>query len=330
MSNVKEEEKVESSNVQRATATTRTMTYVVKDTPPSTPDVLLRFEGLFWFVFHGADECEVGIHNTTHGVSSHPHQHDLDIVVWRIDRDCGTPRKDCSVIKRYHIVNAKTIAGIQIDVNRPRNNGVYVFQKDVGQGIHDNDWRWVMEFEKAPLYPDGIKLDEATIFPGISINHGLFYTLYKSTSEFELIPDDGTSRKRVGKVALMVGGNIHLQNDGDVTLVIRRKFPQGPLVYPLPWVRDKCYQIDVTNLCMKNGARCEPGDYGAKENDFYLTYDTFTKPIDAPVYALHRTVSNTPADLPPHVCFDRHADEHKRSSNDAPCGPMSAGGGGGG
>jgi hypothetical protein len=323
------DETVQSSNVQRTARTAKAMTYVVKDTLPPNPDVLLRLEGLFWFIFHGKDECQIGIHNTTHGMSSHPHQHDLDIKIWKIDSGCGTPGKACSVIKRFHIANAKTIDRIQIDVNRPKTEGVYVFEKDVGSGIHDNDWRYVLEFEKEPLYADGIKLDEPTIIPGISINHGLFYTLYKTTSKFQLIPDDGTSPTDIGTVALMVGGNIHLDNGGDVSLVIRRKFPQGPIIYPLPQLAGKCYQIDITNLCMKNGNPCTPSDYGAKENDFYLTYETFTKPFDAPTYALHRTEPHDPADLPRHVCFDRRADERKKSSNDAPCGPMSAGGGGG-
>jgi hypothetical protein len=46
------------------------VSYSKKDTLPDDPDVRLLFHGLLWFTFHGIDECQIGIHNTTQGTYS--------------------------------------------------------------------------------------------------------------------------------------------------------------------------------------------------------------------------------------------------------------------
>src|SRR6185503_18492183 len=110
---------------QDAGAMVKTVTYEVRRDLPRDPTVRLVFEGLLWFVFHGKDECQVGVHNTTHGPNPHGHQHDLDIRLWKIDRR-GVPA-GCTMYKRFHIGDPKGITGIQIDVNRPRPSTEYVY-----------------------------------------------------------------------------------------------------------------------------------------------------------------------------------------------------------
>ena len=312
------------------------MTYSIKsDWPTAAPDVRLVFEGLLCFVFHGMDECQVGIHNTTHGPMPHSHQHDLDLKVWTIESGCGTQDKVCGKPRAFHLGNPKTIAGIQIDVNRPAQTGVYVYQKDLvapgGTVPHDRDWRWVIEFEKEPLYPLGIELDETKVYPGISINHALFYTLYRTTSTFRLTPDDGSASIPVPSVALLVGGNIYLADGGDVTITIRRRYPSPPKIFRLPRVAGKCHQLDIRNTCIRpDGKRCKVEDYGDKHNDFYLYNETFSRPYGEPEYTLELVTEATAAPLPKEICFLKDDVGFIESSNEAPCGPVSAGGGGGG
>jgi len=345
MSNIREEEQSQSQRTQRPAASVReskAKTYVTTRDLPSRPQVRLLFEGLLWFVFHGKDECQVGIHNTTHAGSGHPHQHDLDIKVWTIESGCHTAGKVCK-LRRLHIGDPKTIAGIQIDVNSPVTEGVYVYQRNpfnrFGTSSDPNDWRWVLDLEEDEFYADGIQLKDMTINPGVSINHGVFHTLHRTTSTFKLVPDDDTVPIEVGRLPMLVGCNIELKTGGDVTLVVRRTFPSKSIVLPLKLEGDKCYQIDIRNICVKGNSRCPPGEYGDDENDFYMFNENFTRPLGTPEYTLSRVVHNTVEEPPPYLCFtpdDMSAFEEKqtpkglRSSNDAPCGPLGAGGGGGG
>ncbi|HEY0727222.1 MAG TPA: hypothetical protein VGD38_04075 [Pyrinomonadaceae bacterium] len=230
--------------------------------------------------------------------------------------------------------------GIQIDVNRPVANhkNVYVYEKlrdENGNPIKpDADWRWVTDFEKPPLFPNGIKLEKKDVTPGIWINHGLFYTLLKTTYEFELRKGlFGSSGPNIGNVALLVGGNIYLERDGEVTLTIRYRNPARSKTYTLPWAANKCYQIDIRNMCK----HCEPGHYGAWQNDFYLYNSTFTVPSGTPkpTYRLHRLGRRNPnavkyLKFAQEVCVTESAKEEIESNNEAPCGPVCAGAGGGG
>jgi len=316
------------------------VTYRVTDELPPNPTVRLVFEGLLWFVFHDTDECQVGIHNTTHGANPHGHQHDLDIRLWSIDRR-GAPY-GCKMIKRFHIGDPQSITGIQIDVNRPTRKGVYCFQQGYGgsrQRIsNENDWNWVIDFEKEPLYPKGIRLQDSKVNPSLSINHGIFYTMYRTSYKFQLVPDDGTEPKDIDYVALLAGGNIYMDNGSDITLVIRRAFPSAPVICKREWVRDTTYQIDIRNICMIDSKRCprDPGTAtdGSSPNDFDLYNDTFTRPLGSALYTLRKRDTSRSTDrlysLPPYLCDDPHDPYDVRSNNDAPCGVVCAGRGGGG
>lgn len=321
-------------------AAQKTVTYQVKDYLPPNPDVRLTFHGLLWFTYHGIDECLIGIHNTAHS-SSHRHQHKLNLRIWTIT-GCGTAQQS-STNELIPIGNPKDIEGIQIDVNNPKDDrrGVYVFQKDPfdlppnsQSGNHPNDWRWVLDFEKRPFYPDGIKLKPETVSSVISINHGLFYTLHKTTSTFELLPGSG-GPIAIGNVAQYLGGNIYLKNDGEVKLTVRYPFPKLPIERPLRWAAGTCYQIDITNDCYHGGNYCtfdkpdHPSDK-KKRNDFYLYYDCFNVPSGAHEIGLKMKQHADAHQLPDYIVYENKSKEHLDSNNDSPCGSVVAGRGGNG
>jgi len=320
------------------------MSYSVKDSLPPNPDVRLLFHGLLWFTFHGPDECLIGIHNTAHS-SGHTHQHKLNLAIWTIT-GCGTPQQRVTR-ETIPIGNPKDIEGIQIDVNNPRDDsrGVYVFQRDPfdlppnsQSGNHLNDWRWVLDFEKPPFYPGGIKLKPETVSSVISINHGLFHTVQPTTSTFELLPGSGAPIA-IGNVAQHLGGNIYLKNDGEVKLTVRYPFPKPPIEKPpLRWAAGTCYQIDITNDCYHGGNVCmfprpdHPSDK-KQRNDFYLYYDCFDVPSGAREIGLKMKQHFDPPHLPDYVIFENESQESQKyffSNNDSPCGSVVAGRGGNG
>lgn len=314
------------------------MTHSIKNVLLPDPTVQLVFEGLLWFIFHDSEECQIGIHNTTQGTSvPHDHPHFLEIDVWTIESGCGTSAKVCGRPEKISIGNPKTISSIQINASMPKENGVQVYQKDPFDRLNNDasdpkDWRWVFDFEKDPFYPKGIKLHPEKINPSISINNGLFYTLHKTSSTFELLPLGGTGSQKVGNAVHFVGGNIYLKEGGEVTLTIRRPAPVPPTVKHLTLKDGVCYQIDIRNVCKKNHQPCAftPDDPVIEErNDFYLYYETFTKPSDRPVYTLKLDTPGPAGDFPPEICLETDVVERIESSKDSPCGSVTAGGGGG-
>src|SRR3569832_154854 len=85
----------DSGSENSSRAAQKTVSYSVKDTLPPNPDVRLLFHGLLWFTFHGIDECEIGIHNTTQGhILPHRYPHELNLQVWTIT-GCGTAQRNC-------------------------------------------------------------------------------------------------------------------------------------------------------------------------------------------------------------------------------------------
>jgi hypothetical protein len=70
------------------------------------------------------------------------------------------------------------------------------------------------------------------------------------------------------------------------------------------------------------------------DGTFYLYNDTFTRPLDEPLYTLRRIEPARDTDRfydpPSYFCEDPTDPYDKRSNNEAPCGPVTAGGGGGG
>jgi hypothetical protein len=327
----------------------KTSTFSATEDLPDDPHVMLLFEGLLWFMYHGTDECQIGIHNATHGgLFPHAHRHDLEIKVWERATTCDPqPNQSCCALKPDVRVNPikigdpRTITGIQIDVNRPLMEGVYVYQKGPFsrpdfEGKNDPaDWRWLIDFDKDLYHPQGIRLNPRYVNPGIWINSGTFFTLAKTTYNFDLHPDSGTDIP-MGNVALIAGGAIALQPGGNVRLTIRRAYPDDPTIITLPYDADKRFQIDIRNACVNGaGKRCTRDDYGSDANDFYLYNNTFTRPSGTRRYVLRRR-ERRPKQLAydrPHTtrktCFDPEDYETVKSNNEAPCGPVGAGYGGG-
>jgi len=320
----------------------RPVSYSVKNDLPDNPDVRLLFHGLLWFTFHGIDECQIGIHNTTQGhILPHRYPHELDVLVWTID-GCRTAQMRCSHDPKDRIGNPKNIECIQIDVNNPKagTEGVYVFEKgdfkkppEDQSGNHPNDWRWVLDFEQEPFYPRGIQLNPDTVNPVVSINHGLFHTLLKTSSTFELLPGGGTPIP-IGNVAQYLGANIYLEPNGEVKLTIRYSFPRPSKTVTLRKAANTCYQIDITNDCFKGGDHCRfdkpahPTDK-RQRNDFYLYYDCFDVPGGSEEIELRKNGgSGSPPTLPPYVCSEQRTKEYIDSNNDSPCGSVVAGRGG--
>lgn len=322
----------------------KTQTYIPTDYLSDDPEVSLLFEGLLWFKYHGSEECQVGIHNSTKTSWPFAHQHELDVKVWEKNKDGS----NCKVIAGpYHYADPKKeITGIQIDVNSPEKEGVYVFQKgdyfhrpDYEGKNNRDDWRWLIDFEYRPLYPEGITLDAEDINPGIWVNHGTFFTLVKTTYDFDLRSTFGGEVHHLGNVGLIAGGNIDLKPGGDVRLTIRRPYPhESVIVPPLKYDAQKRYQIDIRNDCMKNGVPCKPQDYGLgnDHNDFHLYNKTFKEPPGRRKYTLHRVQKHQSMDKiafsgrADKYCFTKTDKEHIESNNEAPCGPVCAGGGGSG
>lgn len=313
------------------------VTYSVKNTLLADPDVLLMFHGLLWFTFHGPDECQIGIHNTTYG-QSHRHPHELRLDIWTITGSGTAQRKR----EQVPLGDPKTIEGIQIDVNNPRSDatGVHVYKRDpfsrpdLNHENDPNDWRWALDFEQDLFYPGGIKLKPNTVSSVISINHGLFYTIQKTTSTFELLPGNGAPIP-IGNVAQYLGGNIYLERNGGVTLTVRYPFPKPPIIKPLSWTDGTRYQIDISNDCYKNGSHCtfEKPDHPTdkkKRNDFYLYYDCFEVPSGKHEIGLKKSQSDKAPRLPDYVVYDEHekSDDYTESNNDSPCGSVVAGRGG--
>ena len=308
--------------------------YSVTHDLPDQPDVRVVFDGLMWFLFHGADEGQVGIHNTTHG-RPHPHLHELNVNIWTIT-GCNTSQRQCT-LDPHPIGNPKSLAGISIDVNNSQFDGVHVFQKDNNPfdredpNNHPNDWRWVLDFEDEPFYPSGIHLDATKINPSLSINHGTFYTLHLTTSKFSLLRPNNTLYKALGRVPQYVAANIYLKDGGDVVLGIRRPLSSASEFKRLTKTPGTCYEIDIQNACFDcdfdPGSSSETG-----RNDFYLYYETFTQGSGRPKFSLKRTESHPAQNLPPFLCFPQIAQlrKHIDSNNEAPCGSVTAGGGGGG
>ena len=341
--------KASAKSPTRAATTAETaarMTYETRQVLPPDPTVRIIFHGLLSFFFDRARECRVGIHNTTQGVLfQHRHPHDFEVAAWAVT-GAGTGNRKCRPIPLIpSIKNPKLIAGVRIDafgIRERELDGVYVYQKpplDRFDGRDERDWRWVVDFESDLLYPEGVRNKPETINPYVAINNGLFYTLKKTTRNFVLRPQGGGADTPVGNVAEIVAANIYLNPGGRVDLSIMPAIGL-PLTIPLIAVPGVTYEIDITNNCLHGNKPCEfkPNHQDSKEerNDFYLYYDTFTKPAGRPEYELictdctgvNKSVrlkeeKQVLSDLG--ICYDGHDGPVIRSNNEAPCGPTGHG-----
>ena len=300
-------------------------TFQIRDNIPPDPTVRIIFHGLLSFFFDGNRKCQIGIPNTTQGLTQpHRHPHEFQVNIWTIaNNQC--PPAPWSI----PIINSKLIEKVDITVTNPQQlDGVYVYEKNPAsafdrldpQGTNDpKDWRWVLDVESNLLYPNGVSEIPATLKPSVYVNNGLFYTYYKTKSTYKLHPSSGGgSDIRIGTYAEILACNIYLGLGSSLTLNI----PPFPMPITLAGGFGLKYQIDITNNCRKNGERCKFTQSGPKENrnDFYLYYETFNRPPQRPEYELQ--LENEIEDQPVFdICRERNADKRNiDSSKDSPCG----------
>lgn len=308
--------------------------------PAQEPTVTILFHGLQCSFFEGTSWCTVGLHNTTH-TRPHPQPHDYVVKIWKkVNGACpAKPYKhliigDPKLVSKMHVTAEGVAEGFE---------GVHVYQRDpFNRPDPDNtndpkDWRWAIDFDE--LYEE-INIKPGTLDPGVIINNGLFYTLRKTRSKFRLHPvgqPDAEGNIVLGSVAEFLAANIYLkqpdgagQPGGKVTLS-GGKFHNTPEVLVAePGIT---YQIDITNNC-DNVAQNPPckfmsaqGNPKEVRNDFYLYYKLFD-PQPEPEYELIITERIEP--------LDEHLEQFgacglpgARATDDAPCGGVGFGGGGG-
>jgi len=288
---------------------------------PHGANVVLGFHGLMCFCFrrsHSDKNCEVGIHNNSDA-------HNLSITVYKVapsfdppyDMDmCITPQTQ-PYAGPYRKAQTGSLKGniVRFDVNEPRVSGVQFFQSGPGPRSHPDNFRHILDLEH-DFYP-GFTLPKKPhhMGPRLRINHGLFYTLCKSETQFERVevasPPGGPS-VHIGSVARMVGTNIYLENDGDVTLKM-----SGAPDKTLKAAEGKFFVL------IDNGCKACPS------NEFPLYYDTFDPPRGDPrVFDLNKTSTGTGSLAPGSPCeiFLPQVNSLLKelgtilSTDDAPCG----------
>jgi hypothetical protein len=277
--------------------------------PGGEPTVRIIFHGLFGF-FLNDRKCFAGTHNTTqrpgHPHTDHPHEYRVTIV----RKDAGVPTK---MDKHFRPPgNPLGVSALDFNVTNPFFPGVHVYtgprhaQFNRSPGDDERDWRWIIDFEDK-VYPEGVQGIPDAMKPGVTLNNGLFHTDIRTRAQFDLLPVGGGTAIPLNSIANTVAANIYLTDQGEVRIT---GGPVGDL--PLPFVKDRTYDIHVSNLCNGNNhPKCKyKSNAGTKEgrNDFFLHYETFTIPPHRPEYMLVK----------------RGAFE--RINDDAPCGAVGYGG----
>ncbi|MBD0372763.1 MAG: hypothetical protein ICV60_18105 [Pyrinomonadaceae bacterium] len=298
--------------------------------PGGEPTIRLIFHGLFCFCFDGKNSCEIGIPNITQDIlHPHPQPHDFNIAVWR--KDSGTcPPVPMSV----PIVDPKLMLGrVTLNVIKLPLEGVCVYQKDKNafdrNDLANNDsrdWRWVLDIE-GDIYTQKVTKDPSTLRPSMTINEGLFYTVYPTNSTFHLHPSGApniNNDRDVGHMAEIVGANIYLDQNEIAVLTIPT-IASLPHVFTFAGGTTRTYQIDVTNNCRRGVQECrfDPNSTHVEErNDFYLYYETFTEPAGQPKFELI-TTSSTRSTYDPGrlgICSEKHSKPGIDSNDETPCG----------
>jgi hypothetical protein len=196
---------------------------------PSGANVVLGFHGLLCFCHrhgHSDRNCEVGVHNRSAS-------HNLSISVYRVLDTFNPPyNMDMGIDENTLPFAGPFVKGalgslntniVRFDVDEPREiTGVkYFHMGSVDKPRdHPNNFRHIVDLEH-DFHP-GIVLNKIRrrMGPRLRINNGLFYTLCRTETQFERVVQEGPAQNPVpiGSVALMVGANIYLENDGKVTL----------------------------------------------------------------------------------------------------------------
>ena len=293
------------------------------DPIPHGANVVIGFHGLMCFCHrhsHSDRNCEVGIHNNSPA-------HNLSIVVYRVaptfdppyDMNMGIdPQTTPPFAGPFGKGQTGSLKGniVRFKVDDPSLSGVRYFQSGAGPRDHPHNFRHIIDLER-DIYP-GEQLPKKgdRMGPRVRINHGLFYTLCRTETQFEkveVVSPPVNPPTPIGSLARMVGANIYLRRGGKVTL----KMPAADDVVMRE--ADGKFFVLVDNGCA-----------GCQTNDFPLYYHTFDPPMGNPVIFDLQPVGPAPIPSPPpgSPCdlFLRQVDDILRKKNqlmstdEAPCG----------
>lgn len=194
---------------------------------PHGANVVLGFHGLMCFCFrkgHNDRNCEVAIHNRSAA-------HNLSLTVYKVLDTYDPPyNMNMGITKDTLPFAGPFVKGslgslntniVRFDVDEPREiSGVKYFHRGDGPRDHPYNFRHIIDLEH-DFHP-GVVLEKISrrMGPRLRFNNGLFYTLFKTQTQFERVVVQGPAQDPVdiGSLALLVGANIYLENDGKVDI----------------------------------------------------------------------------------------------------------------
>ncbi len=269
--------------------------------------------------------CEVGFHSS----GDENHRHELSIYAFDNAQLGGC-------IPRYDSTNPKEqIALVDLRVDHPeaKVDEVSFYQPGNVQRrsdlSDDRDFRWIIDFESDYLYrnfpgsahPDKLPKVPHIYKPALTVPSGLFYTLRKTASTFELKTPDHIYRSELGNVADVLGANVYVKQGTGLSLFVnaRAHRVQAP------------GEIYFINTCTKPSAgdHCDadPSSSDKKvRGDFYLHYKGFELE-GKPEYELFLLQGGTQSAIVDVVCAPERLGPHITLTDESPCATVGYGGG---
>jgi hypothetical protein len=275
----------------------------------------------------GKTTCEVGFHSS----GDVSHRHELSIFTFD-NAQTGM----CAA--RYDSTNPREqIAMLAMSVDEPEDkfNEVSFFQPgDVQRRTEltdGRDFRWIIDFESDYFYrnfpgsahPDKLPKVPHIYKPVLAVPSGLFYTLRKTASTFEIKTTGGPFyRSELGNVADVIGANVYVKPGTGLTLFVNTK----PHQVQAPG------EIYFINTCTKSAAgdHCDADPSSSdktRRGDFYLHYKGFELE-GKPEYELFLLESHSHSVLPDVVCAPGKLNPYSRLTDESPCAAAGYSGGG--
>jgi hypothetical protein len=256
----------------------------------------------------------------------------LSIFAFNIDR-IG----NCTSV--YNSTSPKEqIAKLELKVDKPDDafKKVRYFQRGKVQRrtelTDDRDFRWIIDFESDYAYrnfpgsahPDKLPKVPHIYKPIINIPKGLFYTLRKTGSRFELKTTSGPFyRSELGSVADVIGANIYVEPNSSVKLFVNSNSRAVQVQAP--------GEIYFINTCTKNsnGDHCDaiPDSTNKEERgDFFLHYKAFDLE-GKPEYELFSVDESHPSPADPDVVCALDLLRSHSLTDESPCAAVGYSGG---
>jgi hypothetical protein len=232
-------------------------------------DVIFVFHGLMCFCHNNESDdefCEIGIAS----LGQMSPKHKFSISVYKVLHDFDPPHSwkiiDPGAPYRgpysYEQTGRTAYDEVIFEVIDPRIEGVgyYKEKPDVHKG-NPNDFDYIMDLEGPDFYynSEEHKKNLSVLGPTIHITGGTFYTMCKTVTKFLRVGELSEDSKEILNVALLMGGNVYLGDEGYVSVQVG-----GEEVAQLEKSSEFKYLVVVNNGC-KN----------CKSNDFPLYYYTF-------------------------------------------------------